>query len=667
MLHNSIPLTSRRSVAPARAAIYARVSSERQAEQHTIDSQVTALLARAAADGREIGAEFRFIDEGHSGASLIRPALERLRDLIAMAVIDTVYVHAPDRLARNYVHQAVLIEEFARAGTEIVFLNRPISSSPEDTLLLQLQGMFAEYERARMLERSRRGKRHLAQAGVVSVLSRAPYGYRFIGRDTGDGVARFEVMDEKAEVVRRIFHWVGRDHVTLSGACQRLFDAGVPSPNGNARWSRSMVGVLLSNSAYAGQAIFGKNASIPWTPPLRPARGRASVPKRPFRQISAPLEHRIAIPVPALIEADLFESAQEQLAENRRRNRQRLAGVQYLLQGLVVCSKCGYAFCGRRCPRYPRDRDHEDHYYRCCGTESNRLYGQRRCDARVVRVAPLDAAVWAEVCRVLEDPARVLEEYQRRLDVARTSPQQADLEALDRRLTKLRGGIGRLIDSYAEGIIDKAEFEPRIAELRQRVAQLEGQAAMLTTAAEQTRSLHLVIGKLETFATLIGDRLETADWETRRDIIRTLVRRIEIDDDTVRVIFRIDPGPNDSGGSRRLLQHCPQRDRAVALRHRRRRAGGNPAESGTAPDHAIRRTALPVLPDPGWTTTGAQWGRDRPVQRRVSSVPSPKPQARGIRVPGVPRPTGCELMRPSAGIRINGLEPRLRQCGRRRR
>src|SRR4051794_16632038 len=120
--------------------------------------------------------------------------------------------------------------------------------------------MFAEYERARMLERSRRGKRHLARAGVVSVLSRAPYGYRFIGRDTGDGLARFEVMEDQAEVVRRIFHWVGREHVTLSGICRRLFEAGVPSPSGNTRWSRSMVGVLLSNSAYAGQAVFGKNA-----------------------------------------------------------------------------------------------------------------------------------------------------------------------------------------------------------------------------------------------------------------------------------------------------------------------------------------------------------------------------------------------------------------------
>jgi site-specific DNA recombinase len=574
MQQHATSLTRKQPASPSRAAIYARVSSAQQAERHTIDSQVSDLLARAAADGREVGPEFRFLDDGHSGASLVRPALERLRDLIALSAVEVVYVQAPDRLARSYVHQAILVEEFARAGAEVVFLNRPLSQSPEDNLLLQIQGMFAEYERARMLERSRRGKRHLAQAGMVSVLARAPYGYRYIGRDRGGGVARFEVVEDKAAVVRQIFRWVGREQVTLSGVCRRLFEADVPSPAGNARWSRSMVWVLLSNPAYAGQAVFGKNASIPWTPPLRPARGRAIMPKRPFRQIPASPENWIPIPVPAIIEADLFESVQEQLAENRRRNRQRLAGVRYLLQGLLVCRTCGYAFCGRWCPRYPREPGRGYHYYRCCGTESNRFYGQRRCDARVVPVAPLDAAVWAEVCRVLKNPARVLQEFQRRLDATRTDPRRPELEAVDRQLAKLRRGIDRLIDSYAEGLIAKAEFEPRIVELRQRVAKLEREAGVLKDAAEQTRSLHLVIGKLEAFAELIGGRLEAADWDTKRDIIRTLVRRIEIDDDTVRVVFRVEPGPNDDRGSRRLLQHCPERGGTVALPGHRHRAGG---------------------------------------------------------------------------------------------
>jgi site-specific DNA recombinase len=336
-----ISRTGRNAVVPVRAALYARVSTDQQAERHTIDSQIRDLLTRAAADGHDIGEAFRFLDDGHSGATLVRPALERLRDLVAMAAVDVVYVHAPDRLARSYPHQAVLVEEFAAAGTEIIFLNRPIGQSAEDNLLLQLQGMFAEYERARLLERSRRGKRHLAQAGVVSVLGRAPYGYRFHGRRVGEGEARFEVIEEKAEVVRRIFRWVALDHLTLSAVCRRLFEAGIPSPTGKARWSRTSVHSLLANPAYVGQAMFGRHAAVPWRPPLRPARGRSLLPKRPLRNVPAPPERWITVPVPALVDAELFDGARIRLAENRQRIRARSSGARYLLQGLLVFPKCG--------------------------------------------------------------------------------------------------------------------------------------------------------------------------------------------------------------------------------------------------------------------------------------------------------------------------------------
>jgi len=545
-----------------RAALYARVSSDQQAEQHTIDSQVAALLARAAADGHAIQAELRFLDDGQSGASLIRPALERLRDLAAMAAVDVLYVHAPDRLARSYAHQAVLVEEFARVGTEVVFLNRPIGQTPEDTLLLQLQGMFAEYERARIVERSRRGKRHRAQAGAVSVLGRAPYGYRFVSRTAGGGVARFEVIEDEAAVVRRVFQWVAQERVSLAVVCQRLFEAGVPSPTGNTRWKQSMVSVLLANPAYAGQARFGRFATAPWRPPLRPPRGRGPIPKHPRRRFLAPPEQWIDIPVPALIDAALFADVQAQLAENRQRRRQRLGGARHLLQGLLVCQSCGHALCGRWRAALRASRPGYS-YYRCTGTDSARFDGQRRCDARPLPVELLDAAVWAEVCRLLDDPARVADEYQRRLQAVRTGPRRPEIETVERQLAKLRAGIGRLIDSYAEGVISRAEFEPRLAGMRQRVAKLEAEAAALRNAAEQTRSLQLVIGKLERFAALVRDRLEDADWSTRRDLIVTLVRRIEVDDQHVRVVFRVGSEPPDGTGSRQISHLCPGRGRGA--------------------------------------------------------------------------------------------------------
>src|SRR5919198_4672630 len=169
----------------SQAAIYARVSSEHQAEAHTVASQVAALRERIAADGLPLPEALQFIDEGYSGATLVRPALERLRDLAAAGAVDRLYVHSPDRLARKYAYQVLLVDEFQRAGVEVIFLNRELGRSPEDELLLQVQGMVAEYERAKILERSRRGKRHAAQVGSVAVLGRAPYGYRYVGKQDG--------------------------------------------------------------------------------------------------------------------------------------------------------------------------------------------------------------------------------------------------------------------------------------------------------------------------------------------------------------------------------------------------------------------------------------------------------------------------------------------------
>ena len=126
-----------------RAALYARVSSEQQVGGSTIASQLAALEARVSTDGLVLAPDCRFVDDGYSGATLVRPALERLRDLAAFGALDRVYVHSPDRLARRYAYQVLLVDELRRAGVEIVFLNRRIGASPEDDLLLQVQGMVA--------------------------------------------------------------------------------------------------------------------------------------------------------------------------------------------------------------------------------------------------------------------------------------------------------------------------------------------------------------------------------------------------------------------------------------------------------------------------------------------------------------------------------------------
>ena len=215
-----------------RPALYARVSSEQQAGSNTIASQLAALEARIVADRLTVLPDHRFVDDGYSGATLLRPALERLRDLAASGALDRLYVHSPDRLARRYAYQVLLVDELHHAGVEIVFLNRQIGTSPEDDLLLQVQGMVAEYERAKILERSRRGKRHAAKRGSLNVLAGAPYGYRYLSKHDGGRVARYEIVEEQARVVQQVFEWVGRERASIGEVCRRLRQQASPTSRG---------------------------------------------------------------------------------------------------------------------------------------------------------------------------------------------------------------------------------------------------------------------------------------------------------------------------------------------------------------------------------------------------------------------------------------------------
>jgi len=259
------------------AGFYARVSSDGQARGNTVASQVAALRERAAADRAAVGPDNSYVYEGWSGTVLARPALERLRDAIAAGEIDRVYVLAPDRLARRYAYQVLLVEEFRRAGVEVMFLNRAIGGSAEDDLLLQVQGMIAEYERARILERSRRGRRHAALSGAVSAMCAMPYGYCYLGRHAAGGTARVEVAEDEARIVRQVFNWIGVERVSLREACRRLRNLECPTRTGLERWDATTLSGMLRNPAYQGTAMFGRTrVTAPAQSRLRPIRGRPS-------------------------------------------------------------------------------------------------------------------------------------------------------------------------------------------------------------------------------------------------------------------------------------------------------------------------------------------------------------------------------------------------------
>jgi site-specific DNA recombinase len=222
------------------AAIYARVSSERQKEEQTIASQIAALTEYSRQEGYTVPAEWIFKDEGYSGATLIRPGLEQLRDLAAEGQIEYVLIHSPDRLSRKYAYQVLLIEEFAKYAVEVVFIKSPHASTPEDQLLLQFQGMIAEYERAQIAERTRRGKRHSAKAGSINVLSGAPYGYRYVKKSETVS-SYYEVLEHEAETVRKIYSLYTETGLSIGAITRWLNDHDIPTRKRISGWERSTV------------------------------------------------------------------------------------------------------------------------------------------------------------------------------------------------------------------------------------------------------------------------------------------------------------------------------------------------------------------------------------------------------------------------------------------
>src|SRR6478609_8060256 len=410
-----------------RVAIYARVSGEQQAKEDTIASQLEAVTQRIACDALECDPELRFVDDGYSGSILTRPGLERLRDQAAAGAIDRLYMLDPDRLSRKYAYQVLILEELARCGVEVIFVRNPIGRGPEQDLLLQVQGMIAEYERAQILERCRRGKQHAARRGSVNVLAGAPYGYRYVGKHEGGGEARYQVVAEEARVVRKIFEWVGQERCSIGEVCRRLQGDGVPTRTGKSAWDRSTVWAVLKNPAYKGTAAFGKTGQGGTKPQrLRPQRGRPEHPRRPVSRVDTSPKDQILIEVPGLVDAELFEAVQAQLEENRRRRRDRPGGSRYLLQGLVVCKRCGYGCYGKPTSRASAKGGARIPYayYRCTGSDAYRFGGQRLCWNKQIRTDMLDDAVWEDVRRLLSEPGRVQREYERRLQGAETGPSQ---------------------------------------------------------------------------------------------------------------------------------------------------------------------------------------------------------------------------------------------------
>jgi site-specific DNA recombinase len=323
---------------------------------------------------------------------------------------------------------------------------------------------------------------------------------------------------------------------------------------------------MLKNPAYKGLAAFGKTCTGPRRPQLRTQRGHSKTPRRTGSTYDTDALEQVTIPVPAIVSEELFGAVETQLTENRQRGRESQRGAKYLLQGLVECACCGYAYYGKPVSRATAKGRVPYAYYRCVGTDAYRFGGQRVCENKPARTDKLDEAVWQDVCELLRHPQLLRKEYERRLA---SPPDSSSHSSLKKQIAAAQRSVDRLIDAYSDGVLARGEFDPRVQRARQRLSTLNEQLGKLETESREQSALREALACLDGFTASIASNLETADWTTRREILRTLIDRVLIEQEQIRIVYRINfplfAKNASTAGKEKVLHFCWRRER-TALR-----------------------------------------------------------------------------------------------------
>ncbi len=515
-----------------RAAIYARVSSQTQKDEETIDSQLDVIKNYAKRHNYLIEDRFVFLDNGVSGSKLQRHSLDELREVIRFEKIDTILIYAPDRLSRNYTHQLILMEEFRKYGVSVCFLkNPPKNDSPEEKMLQHFQGIFAEYERTLFLDRSRLGRIYKAKKGDACVIPSVPYGYRKVKQVDKTHVV---IDEEEAQVVKKIFRLYIHEIGTLCGVARAITESGAKPRKGGSAWDMATIRDIIKNQTYLGASHFGKTEVCESNSDKIRRHGNKIFTKAKSARRIRPEEDWIPISVPQIISENDFEIAQEILKLNKARS-PRNTRTPGLLQGLIVCGMCGQ-------PYYKRtevDREKIRGYYYCRGNNSKKY---KKCPNKSLRQESVDEHVFNEVLQLLKTPSLIRQELSRR---AKESSNVNGLEqqeiALKKELIKVSNESDRLLDAYQNGVIELQELKKRNISLesRRRVIEkemqgIEAQKLNLNSEFEVEIMFEAILENIQTK----GDCLT---FDEKRKLVRLLVEQVTVSQDNIEVVHCISP------------------------------------------------------------------------------------------------------------------------------
>lgn len=507
-----------------KVALYARVSSGHQEQEQTIESQLEALRANVREHGYELEEKHVYVDDGIIGARMDRPGLDRLRDAARDGEFKAVVVYDVDRLARKFVYQEVLREELRQHGCEMMALKGHIGQTPEDQMLVQMQGVFAEYERAKIFDRTRRGRLFKAKQGQFLPWAWAPYGYRYIRSQAGQG-GHAQIHEEEAGWVRKIFSWVADEGLSARQIARRLTEHEVPTKRGRQVWARGTICEILHNPVYIGKAYYNRHEAVEPRRPRDPERYRKIA--KTSRRLK-PASEWIEIPVPALVDEETFLKARERLQANRRDLSGRVPTAnRYLLRNLVRCRQCGRRMgCSSKGKYF---------YYTCPGKDRWELASLERCRARLIRSDRLDEAVWNRLMELIKNPDMLLQ-HLRGLQESYSTEERDELAQVSRLaelLQQARLQVQRLIDAYQSGLIHKPELAQRRNKLEERIQSLEAQQREAERRREQENQQQKLAENVQGLCDALRRGIEDATFDDRRRVVRLLVEDVVVKENDV--------------------------------------------------------------------------------------------------------------------------------------